>query len=71
MAWYSHIFMNFPQSVVIYRVKDFSVVTEAEVDVFWNSLALLLLHNLSLDILLTFLGGLLIKYLTQERIIHE
>ena len=63
--------MNFPQSVVIYRVKDFSVVTEAEVDVFWNSLALLLLHNLSLDILLTFLGGLLIKYLTQERIIHE
>ena len=33
MLWYSHLF-NFPQFVVIYTVKDFSVVSEAEVDVF-------------------------------------
>ena len=33
MVWYSHLFKNFPQFVVIYIVKDFSVVNEAEVDV--------------------------------------
>ena len=32
--WYSHIFKNFPQFVVIHTVKGFSVVNEAEVDVF-------------------------------------
>ena len=34
MVWYSHLFQNFPQFVVIHKVKDFSVVNEAEVDVF-------------------------------------
>ena len=34
MVWYSHLFKNFPQFVVIYTVKGFSTVTEAEVDVF-------------------------------------
>ena len=34
MVWYSHLFKNFPQSVVIHTVKGFSVVNEAEVDVF-------------------------------------
>ena len=34
VVWYSHILKNFPQFVVIYMVKDFSVVNEAEVDVF-------------------------------------
>ena len=34
MVWYSHLFKNFPQFVVIHRGKGFSVVTEAEVDVF-------------------------------------
>ena len=33
MVWYSHLFKNFPQSVVIHAVKGFSVVSEAE-DVF-------------------------------------
>ena len=32
--WYSRLFKNFPQFVVIYTVKDVSVVNEAEVDVF-------------------------------------
>ena len=31
---YSHLFKNFPQFVVIYMVKGFSIVNEAEVDVF-------------------------------------
>ena len=40
VIWYSHLFQNFPQFVVIHTVKGFSVVSEAELDVFfWNSLA--------------------------------
>ena len=34
MVWYSHLFQNLPQFVVIHTVKGFSVVNEAEVDVF-------------------------------------
>ena len=34
MFWYSHLFQNFPQFVVIYTVKGFGVVNKAEVDVF-------------------------------------
>ena len=32
--WYSHLFQNFPQSVVIHTVRGFDVVNKAEVDVF-------------------------------------
>ena len=34
MVWYSHLFRNFPQFVVIHTVKGFGVVNKAEVDVF-------------------------------------
>ena len=34
MVWYSHLFKNYPQFAVIYTIKGFSVVNEAEVDVF-------------------------------------
>ena len=34
VVWYSHLFKNFPQFVVIHTVKGFSAVNEAEVDVF-------------------------------------
>ena len=34
VVWYSHLFKNFPQFVVIHTVKSFSIVNEAEVDVF-------------------------------------
>ena len=34
MVWYSHLFENFPQFVVIHTVKGFDVVNKAEVDVF-------------------------------------
>ena len=34
MVWYSHLLENFPQFVVIHTVKGFSIVNEAEVDVF-------------------------------------
>ena len=35
MVWYSHLFKDFPQFVVIHIVKGFSVVNEAEVDFFF------------------------------------
>ena len=37
MVWYAHLFQNFPEFVVIHTVKAFSVVNEAEVDVFLES----------------------------------
>ena len=33
-VWYSHLFQNFPQFVVIHTVKGFGIVNKAEVDVF-------------------------------------
>ena len=34
MVWYFHLFQNFLQFVVIQMAKDFSLVNEADVDVF-------------------------------------
>ena len=34
MVWYSHLFKNFPQFIVIHTVKGFGVVNKTEVDVF-------------------------------------
>ena len=34
MIWYSYFFKNFPQFVLIYTVKGFNIVNEADVDGF-------------------------------------
>jgi len=34
VVWYSHLLKNFPQFVVIYKVKDFGIVNKSEVDFF-------------------------------------
>ena len=34
MAWYSHLFQNFSQCIVIHTVKGFGIVNKAEIDVF-------------------------------------
>ena len=34
MVWYSHLFQNFPQFIVIHTVRGFGVVNKAEIDVF-------------------------------------
>ena len=34
MVWYSHLFKDFPEFVVIHTVKGFGIVDKAEVDVF-------------------------------------
>ena len=44
MVWYSHLLKNFPWFVVIHRVKGFGVVNKAEVDVFLDSRAFLMIQ---------------------------
>ena len=39
MVWYSHLFQNFPQFIVIHTVKGFGIVNKAEIDAFLESLA--------------------------------
>ena len=34
MVWYSNLFQNFPQFIVIHTVKGFGIVNKAEIDVF-------------------------------------
>ena len=34
VVWYSHLFQNFPQFIVIHTVKGFVIVNKAEIDVF-------------------------------------
>ena len=34
VVWYSYLFKNFPQFIVIHTVKGFGIVSKAEVDVF-------------------------------------
>ena len=34
VVWYSHLFQNFPQFIVIHTVKCFGIVNKSEIDVF-------------------------------------
>ena len=34
MVWYSHLFQNFPQFIVIHTVKGFGIANKTQVDVF-------------------------------------
>ena len=34
VVWYSHLFQNFPQFIVLHTVKGFGIVNKAEIDVF-------------------------------------
>jgi len=34
VVWYSHLFQNFPQFIVIHTDKDFVIVNKAEIDIF-------------------------------------
>ena len=34
VVWYSHLFKNFPEFVMIHTVKGFGIINKAEVDVF-------------------------------------
>ena len=34
MVWYSHLFQNFPEIIVIHTVNGFGIVNKGEIDVF-------------------------------------
>ena len=34
VVWYSHLFQNFPQLIVIHTVKGFGIVNKADIDFF-------------------------------------
>ena len=34
MVWYSHLFQNFPQFIMIHTAKGFGIVNKAEIDAF-------------------------------------
>ena len=50
MVWYSHLFQNFPQFIVIHTVKGFGIVNKAEIDVFSGILLLFLMIQQKLAI---------------------
>ena len=35
VVWYSHLFQNFPEFIVIHTVKGFGIVNNAEIDFFF------------------------------------
>ena len=46
VVWYSHLFQNFPHFTVIHMVNSFGIVSKAEIDVFWNSFAFLMIQRM-------------------------
>ena len=46
LMWYSHLFQNFPQFIVIHTVKGFAIVNKAEVDIFLDSLTFLMIKQM-------------------------
>jgi hypothetical protein len=53
VVWYSHLFKNFLDFVVIHIVKGFSIVNESEIEVFfWNSLAFSMIQLAMLSLFL-------------------
>ena len=46
VVWYSHLFQNFPQCLVIHTVKGFGIVNKAEIDVFLDSCAFSMIQRM-------------------------
>ena len=46
VIWYSHLFKNFLQFIVIHTVKGIDIVNKAEINVFWNSFAFLMIQGM-------------------------
>ena len=53
VVWYSHLFQNFPQFIVINTVKGFGIINKAEIDVFLLDFLkknLIVIYYLSFDL---------------------
>ena len=46
VVWYSHLFQNFPQFIVIHTVKGFGIVNKAEIDIFLELSCFLMLQRM-------------------------
>ena len=47
LVWYSYLFKNFPQFIVVRTDEGFGIVNKAEVDVFfWDSLAFSMIQKM-------------------------
>ena len=46
VVWYFHPLKNFPQLIVIHTIKDFGIVSKAEIDDFWNCFAFSMIHRM-------------------------
>ena len=46
MVWYSHLFKDFPQFVMIHTVKSFDIINNAEVDVFLELFTFLMIQRM-------------------------
>ena len=46
MIWYSHLFKNFPQFVVVHTIKSFGIVNKTEVDIFLESFVFLMIQQM-------------------------
>ena len=46
VVWYSHLFQNFLQFIVIHTLKGFDIVNKAEIDVFLELSCFFLLYTL-------------------------
>ena len=44
--WYSHLFKNFPQFVVVHTIKSFGIVNKTEVDIFLESFVFLMIQQM-------------------------
>ena len=40
VVWYSHLFQNFPQFIVLHTLKGFHIANKADIDVFYGTLVL-------------------------------
>ena len=52
MVWYSHLFQNFPQFIVIHTVKGFGIVNKAEIDVFLELSGFGIVNKAEIDVFL-------------------
>ena len=52
VVWYSHLFQNFPQFIVIHAVKGFGIVNKAEIEL-WNSLAFSMVQQIDVGNLIS------------------
>ena len=45
VIWYSHFLKNFPEFVMVHKIKGFGIVNKAEVDI-WYSLAFSMIQQM-------------------------